>query len=194
MSPPSRVPPRLSPLSILLLLTPLAGCQTFSDVRAFQAIRQGSPQRAVRHFDRRVARYPDDPQSYRWRGVARLAVEDYEAAVSDFNRNLQLDPEDCEALTMRAVAFVKLGEFDRAISDCTTAIDVAPDAEKGELYKLRARIFSLMGDETRAQSDLAVSQQLTDAAEPETEPVKRPPRKFSFSFLHIPLPETSSVQ
>ena len=173
---------------------PLAGCQTLQDVRAFHAIRQGSPHRAVRHFDRRVARYPDDPQSYRWRGVARLAVEDYEAAVSDFNRSLELAPGDCEALTLRAAALVKLEQFDRAISDCTAAIDVAPDAEKAELYKLRARVFSLMGDEARAQSDLAMSEQLTDAPEPATEPAKRRPREFSFSFLFVPLPKTSSVQ
>ena len=194
MPPLSAVSSKLFLLALFLLSTPLAGCQTISDLGAFYALRRGSHQSAIRHFDRRVARHSGDPQSYRWRGLARLAAEDYEAAVSDFNRSLQLDPEDCEAFCLRGAAFAILGEFDRAISDLTAAIDVAPDEEKGELYKQRARIFSLMGDETRAQSDLAMSERLIAASESTTKQAKRRPFRLTFSLMEIPYRKTPSIQ
>jgi len=75
------------------------------------------------HFRARLQAHAD-AEAYHDRGVARLALKDYQAAISDFDMALQMRASFAAALTNRGRTYAAIGQFDRAITDLDAAIEI----------------------------------------------------------------------
>lgn len=96
---------------------------------------------AVQQAHRQVADYysellrstPSDT-CYEFRGAARAALCEYEAAIADFTEALRLDPNRASAHLRRALAFAELKEHERAAEDLEAYLQLAesepPDPEE----------------------------------------------------------------
>ena len=107
---------------------------------------------------------PDDPEAYKDRAKAKIALGDYKGAVSDLDAALGLDPDDPEAYKDRAKAKIALGDYQGAVSDLDAALGLDPDDP--EAYKDRAKAKIALGDYKGAVSDLDAALRL-DPDDPE---------------------------
>ncbi len=84
---------------------------------------------------------PKDAKSFKARGEARLATEDYKGAVADFTKAIALNPKNATLYKLRGDAIMKLdewGKWHKANSDYSKAIALNPNydeayVKKGEL-------------------------------------------------------------
>ncbi len=73
-------------------------------------------------FSAAIALEPQDGESWRHRGLARIGLGDFAAARSDLDKAISLDPHDSDGYRARAEAQVELGNFEEALADCTVAV------------------------------------------------------------------------
>lgn len=84
---------------------PLAGRAHYG--LAVCLLQRGSPAQALPEFDQAIARVPDIPEFYYWRGTARRAAHDDVNARSDFARVAELASVENPALAERARAMLR---------------------------------------------------------------------------------------
>lgn len=80
----------------------------------------------------------DDPEIYKDRAAAFLAVERWIEGVDDLNAALQLRPDDAEALSLRARAHLATENLPAARADMERALSIEP--ENIEILVLRGEI------------------------------------------------------
>lgn len=68
-----------------------------------EILNQGAPAEALPWFDRTIARFPDYPDAYYFRGVSHLQLGDTTAAASDLERFVNLAPDAPEAGAARGI-------------------------------------------------------------------------------------------
>jgi tetratricopeptide (TPR) repeat protein len=69
----------------------------------------------------------DDPQPYRWRAAAQLALGDRAGALDSLGRSLQINPQYVEALALASKAYATQGDF-------TSALDLAGRATQADQH------------------------------------------------------------
>ena len=132
---------------------------------------------------------PKDAKSFKARGEARLATEDYNGAVADFTKAIALSPKNAILYKLRGDAQLKLYKNYEAKSDYTKAIALNPNydeayVKRGEssyievdairdytkaislnsknsvAYKLRAKSYLIIEDYKNALNDLNMALKL----------------------------------
>jgi putative GTP pyrophosphokinase len=85
------------------------------------------------------------------RGMAYLALSDYDSALEDFSRSVELNPENCTAFHYRGLAYQVLQEYAMALEDFDCCLRLDPHRATA-LYS-RGQVRFRMGDYTRALAD-----------------------------------------
>ncbi|AKG24329.1 tetratricopeptide repeat protein [Calothrix sp. 336/3] len=109
-------------------------------------------------FSRAIATYTDileiqqqDANIYYHRGLAYLAVAEYEKAILDFLHSLNLNPHAPQVYNQMGIARYHLSDYSGAIADFSQAIILSPDHIS--FWKNRGDTYYLIGDNQRAIED-----------------------------------------
>jgi tetratricopeptide (TPR) repeat protein len=96
------------------------------------------PEAALTAFDAALNMQRGNPDLYKDRAAAYLALERWIEGVDDLNAALDLVPTDAEALAMRARAHLETENFDAAMADMQAAL--SQDPENLDILVLRGEI------------------------------------------------------
>jgi Caspase domain len=75
----------------------------------------------------KIAKNPDDPNTYYRRGQVYASKGAYSLAVNDFSDTLRLSPKDVEAFNNRCWARTVIGDLQAALKDCNEALRLRPN-------------------------------------------------------------------
>ena len=126
----------------------------------------------LEEFNQMIRQFPQEPDTYKQRGIILMNHYKYQAAINDFNTTLKLNEEDCDSYRYRALCYHNINQYDRAISDFSSAIryfqEIMPRSEDSkqiefilsETYFLRGNTFLLTKKNTEACSDFLRSYNL----------------------------------
>ena len=73
---------------------------------------------------------PKDAKSFKARGEARLATEDYKGAIADFTKAIALSPKNATLYKLRGDAYLKELDWDKAKTDYSKAIALNPNYDE----------------------------------------------------------------
>jgi hypothetical protein len=81
----------------------------------------------IKDLTDKLAKNPDDPNTYYRRGQVFASKGAYSLAVNDFSDTLRLSPKDVEAFNNRCWARTVIGELQAALKDCNEALRLRPN-------------------------------------------------------------------
>jgi caspase domain-containing protein len=81
----------------------------------------------IKELTDKLAKNPDDPNTYYRRGQVFAGKGAYTLAVNDFSDTLRLSPKDVEAFNNRCWARTVIGELQAALKDCNEALRLRPN-------------------------------------------------------------------
>jgi Caspase domain len=81
----------------------------------------------IKELTDKLAKNPDDPNTYYRRGQVFASKGAYSLAVNDFSDTLRLSPKDVEAFNNRCWARTVIGELQAALKDCNEALRLRPN-------------------------------------------------------------------
>lgn len=96
-----------------------------------------------------------DPQCakvYQARAIARLKLNDNDAAMEDIDAAIKCEPENARLYYHKGAILLKLEVLDEALKYLTHAIDLAP--EYAPAYALRGEVYEHLGDKDAAGLDM----------------------------------------
>jgi len=96
------------------------------------------------------------------RGLAYLALQDYDKAAADFDQAIRNSPKDAMLYFRRGLAQGGAGNWQAAVKSYSEAIRLNP--QYAEAFRNRSAAYQQLGDSARAQADGAQWQQLQKAA------------------------------
>jgi tetratricopeptide (TPR) repeat protein len=139
---------------------------------------------------------PDIAQLLRDRGIQKVQSKDYSGGINDLNQQLASNPKDPALLAAHAAAALALGAPAVARTECTRALCLDPN--NADAYITRATAAAQMGDQRRAQADLASAAALRPAtAEQDKATVSaaasQPPAAFNTSEIPQRVEELHSM-
>ncbi|GAB4330765.1 MAG: hypothetical protein Kow0037_06810 [Calditrichia bacterium] len=92
------------------------------------------------------------PEIFLLRGMAYLALENYEKAIAELEEYLRIRPESLRALKMLGVAYLKNGDPEKGMSLLNRALQIQPN--DGEVFLYRAEYFWKNGKMEAAEAQL----------------------------------------
>ena len=96
-----------------------------------------------------------DPQCakvYQARAIARLRLNDTDAAIKDIDAAIKCEPENARLYYHKGGILFKAEILDEALKCLTQAIDLAP--EYAPAYALRSEVYERLGDKDAAGLDI----------------------------------------
>jgi tetratricopeptide (TPR) repeat protein len=111
----------------------------------------GDNQSAIAALTEAIAADPSVARAYNSRGVAHLRMMSLGSALEDFSKAIEIGPPEARFYANRAMVYSDKENYTDAIADLTHAIQLEPTYSAWRAD--RAHIYSLMGDDSRAQSD-----------------------------------------
>jgi Caspase domain/Tetratricopeptide repeat len=81
----------------------------------------------IKELTDKLAKNPDDPNTYYRRGQVFASKGAYSLAVNDFSDTLRLSPKDVEAFNNRCWARTVVGDLQAALKDCNEALRLRPN-------------------------------------------------------------------
>jgi tetratricopeptide (TPR) repeat protein len=111
---------------------------------------KGDHQNALSDFTRAIALEPRDASTYHERGLAYLAIQEFDKAVADLSVAISLQPTDPSLYSGRGDAFYGKSDYNNAILDYSRAISLSPTYE---LYYYRGNAYYKKGEYDRAVAD-----------------------------------------
>jgi tetratricopeptide (TPR) repeat protein len=117
---------------------------------AVKLLGVGSYDQAMRHFDRAIRIWPDNPDAYLNRGIAEHNSSHREEALADFDRALDLDPNLTQAYNERGQIYLENGDVQKTIRDCSKSIQVSPTLDA---YYQRGEAYEKLGEHQKAIAD-----------------------------------------
>jgi tetratricopeptide (TPR) repeat protein len=106
---------------------------------------------AVQTYSQAIKINPSNPDSYYFRGLAKLKSEDKEGAKADFTVTINMNPNYLGAYINRGIIFKDEGNLDKALEDFNKALELKPDEYK--TYLIRANVWFQKGDFEKAIDD-----------------------------------------
>jgi tetratricopeptide (TPR) repeat protein/tRNA A-37 threonylcarbamoyl transferase component Bud32 len=113
---------------------------------------RGEPAEALADFETALARRPGDVGLLYRQGLARLALQQWDAAVATFSACLDRRPDTVWVLALRGYARGEAGDLDAALADFEAALKL--DASHGVVYVTRGYTLLQRGRFTEAEADL----------------------------------------
>jgi tetratricopeptide (TPR) repeat protein len=156
-----RFHPCIKLLSVLMLMSSLAGCSTAPETKAPESksalqathkLRTGDLAGALKDYNQAIAQNPKDADAYLNRGIAQDELGQHQVAIADYTKALELKPEQILAYYNRANAYNQLKENDKAIADYTKIIGL--DAKYPYAYANRGATYFVMSKKEAAIADL----------------------------------------
>ncbi len=105
---------------------------------------------AIADFDKAIELAPNFALAYNNRAWTNYELGNYDESIIDADKALKLKPNEVMFYDTRACAYKGLQRYDDALADLDKAIQISAE---GWLYKRRAEIYQLVGDEAKAQAD-----------------------------------------
>lgn len=96
---------------------------------------QGDYQGAIAEFTAVILRYPNQPEPYYNRGIARAKIGDRQGAMADYEESLRLNPNFAEAYAERGLLHWELGEREAAVADLQKAAELFRRQENEPAYQ-----------------------------------------------------------
>lgn len=94
--------------------------------KGYDAYEKGNYQKAITHFTSFIQEYPNYPNAYYNRGLAKYMLGDYQGTIKDYNKAIELDPDDADSYYDRGLAKYKLEYYGGAIQDFNKVIKINP--------------------------------------------------------------------
>jgi len=107
-------------------------------------LKAGRYSEAIQSFDRALGVDRGMAKAYLFRGRAKAALGQTEAAVADFTKVIQLQPADTDAFVERAAIHLQTHDYPAVVADCGEAIRRNPRLTYA--YTLRGMAFREMGN------------------------------------------------
>ena len=85
---------------------------------------QGDYQGAIAEFTAVIRRYPQEPEAYYNRGIARSKIGDRQGAMTDYSQAILLNPNFAEAYAERGLLHWELGNGPSTIADWQKAAEL----------------------------------------------------------------------
>ncbi|MEG4576425.1 tetratricopeptide repeat protein [Microcoleus sp. N3A4] len=108
--------------------------------QAKQQLDKYQPEKALDTFQRLIDSKPNDPQAWRGRGDALLALARYERALSAYDKALQLQPNDAKTLNKKGETLYELQRYQEALDTHEQALKAADNDPEAWYGKGRAFI------------------------------------------------------
>lgn len=121
-------------------------------------VHDGAFDRALEVLNDALARYPDSPQLYVRRALARLSTDDPEGAIADLDEAIDRVGENPDTLLLRAIAHGDLDETDAAHEDYSSVIALDPTVAAA--WHGRGTIRMERKEYAAAREDLDVAAQI----------------------------------
>jgi tetratricopeptide (TPR) repeat protein len=106
--------------------------------QAKQQLDKYQPEKALDTFQRLIDSKPNDPQAWRGRGDALLALARYERALSAYDKALQLQPNDAKTLNKKGETLYELQRYQEALDTHEQALKAADNDPEAWYGKGRA--------------------------------------------------------
>jgi len=110
--------------------------------QAKQQLDKYQPEKALDTFQRLIDSKPNDPQAWRGRGDALLALARYERSLSAYDKALQLQPNDAKTLNKKGETLYELQRYQEALDTHEQALKAADNDPEAWYGKGRAFIGS----------------------------------------------------
>jgi tetratricopeptide (TPR) repeat protein len=118
--------------------------------KAWLELAEKQPARALARLDAHLEAHPDDAEALLWRAVARLRLQDYEAAQRDALRVAAQRPADSRPHIVLKYAAVRLIDLQGAARE-----QVESDRKVAGAYGPRGELLHMLGDVRLALNDYA---------------------------------------
>ena len=115
-------------------------------------------ERADEHFNRVVAKDPQDAEAFWIHARLLYYRNDSERALANVNQAIRLEPDQARFYVTRALVQLGRQQADRAIEDCDQAIELDPQSARP--YAIRAHAWLCKNEAKRALADLECADQL----------------------------------
>ena len=108
--------------------------------QAKQQLDKYQPEKALDTFQKLIDSKPNDPQAWRGRGDALLALARYERSLSAYDKALQLQPNDAKTLNKKGETLYELQRYQEALDAHEQALKAADNDPEAWYGKGRAFI------------------------------------------------------
>lgn len=113
--------------------------------------RTGRNEEAIAEYDRALAIFAEDPNTYIGRGDAHASLRDDEEALADYAEAIRIGPTYARAFVSRGTLLARLGRTDEALADYEQAIALDPNSALAR--GLRGGLLARIGKNDRALAD-----------------------------------------
>ena len=118
----------------------------------YQKLGQPVAEKAIRHFNRRLAKDKRDVKTYRDRALANQFLSMFASSIDDLTTALDLDPKNADLLIRRGQVYAVTGDQKSAIEDFSRAVKIDRRNHLARYYRAQARVKC--GHMDRAQRDV----------------------------------------
>jgi tetratricopeptide (TPR) repeat protein len=94
-------------------------------------------------------------RAYNSRGLAYMALKQYQKAISDFSAAITYDRQNSGYVDNRQGAYFALGDYKKALDDAELAVKIDPSA--AFVYRSRGAIFNEIGQYEKAINDFSTA-------------------------------------
>ncbi len=124
----------------------------------WQDIRTSNFPRALDRIERALVQFPDASSLYQMQAVARVQLQEYDAAIQSYTSALKFDPDDATVLLERGKLYLEKRALSLALADLNRAIRLHPNF--GDAYYCRAIVYQELGDKEKAEADFNTADEL----------------------------------
>lgn len=117
-------------------------------------------QAAIRNYDKALALYPQQTETWVRKGVTLHNIEQYTDAIKCFNMAVQLSPTLFKAFYNRGKSHLVLKQYEEACADFDKATSLKPEHPKA--HELFGNTLSALGKEDAATIQWAIAEQLKE--------------------------------
>ena len=128
-----------------------------------RAYKKGEYDKAITYYSQAIDRSPNDIESYKLRGDAKIQLEQYDEALVDYEEIINIEPNNAAAYQARGTAKFYLGQNEEALDDFDKAIHLNPGDR--HFYKSRADVNRALEFLDKASDDFQTALCLAQEAE-----------------------------
>jgi tetratricopeptide (TPR) repeat protein/membrane protease YdiL (CAAX protease family) len=124
----------------------------------WQDIESGNHAHALTRIDGALVEFPDTPSLFHIQAVARVQLQEYDAAIQSYTSALAIDSNDAILLLERGKLYLEKRAVTLALADFDRSILLNPNI--GEAYFSRAIAHQELGNKEKSEADLKTLDEL----------------------------------